>query len=609
MWKQIIEERNLTEFKYQSNFWSNEKHLSPDKPLVLAFGTNGGKTTTSIVLVEMYYRLNNNMKVIVAPHAQNILRDNYVDDLIKFNPSFKYCVATNRKDLENIPDDCNMIIALPQTLSKSLDILPEGIDWLIVDEAHEWYFANTYTNLIKTIKPKYQLLLTGTPFQFNARRDEFMFYYVSVDQLRSEGKAGDPLIQIVSTSFNLHKEDYTQADNLTASYNFSPKENKKSIHKVSKHLVKTLSNPIKNSPTFNRITKDSLSVFGYIDKTIIIAHNTNMANDFYTELNNNKVLKNKVLVSHSKIDNDSAEFIRFQKDNNYKVLIVVNRGRLGFSMDELFNIVDFSFTNNVSTILQILGRLLRLSKLQPNKQKIYYKVASRNTVGYVTDIMTGTLGLTLQEYYESFTGDFGSVKVPRISPNKPREPRNNENENRASNNINTRPISNFMEMGLLNLEFFKQIFYKQNDEFAITAWTTLDEVKRKTFNIGKAKTKKFVGVDWNKKENHTEYHKYNSITDYTNNYCFSAGQAVTDNEWKKEFWPNGSKKTFTEEHKAKIKAKKSTKEAKEHHSKLITGRKKGPMSEEQKRKISEANKNNWQDSNKYNTRKMTLINN
>ena len=89
-------------------------------------------------------------------------------------------------------------------------------------------------------------------------------------------------------------------------------------------------------------------------------------------------------------------------------------------------------------------------------------------------------------------------------------------------------------------------------------------------------------IDWNDKNSHTEYHKYTSITDYTDNYSFTAGRAVSVNGWKKEFWPNGSKKTFTEEHKAKIKAKKSTKEAKEHHSKLITGIKKGPMSEEQK---------------------------
>jgi len=609
MWKQIIDKRNFIKYNYQTSFWANPNYLIPEKPLVLAFGTNGGKTITTIVHLEQIFQNNKKMKVFIAPHAQNILRDNFVESLKRFNPSFKWCVATNRTELENIPLDCNVIVALPQTLSKSLDILPQNIDWLVVDEAHEWYFASTYQRLIDTIKPKYQLLLTGTPFPFNARKDDFMFYYVSVDQLRTEGKAGNPFIQVVSTSFDLYKDDYTQQDNLSDSYNFTFEQNKKSLVKVSKQLVKTLSNPIKNFPTFNRITKNSLSVFGDIDKTIIIAHNVSMADDFYKILNKNNILKNQVLVSHSKSDNDSVEFERFQKDNNYKVLIVVNRGRLGFDMAELFNIVDFSFTTNVSMILQILGRLLRLSFLQPDKKKIYYKVASRNTVGYVTDIMTGTLALTLQEYYETFTGDSGSIKVPRISPNKRRVPRNNEN--RTSNNINTRSISSFIEMGLLDLDFWKEVIYKQSDEFAITAWTTLDEVKRSVFGIGKTKNHNFrnLGINWDDKNSHTEYHNYTSITDYTNNYCFSAGRAVSKNKWKKEFWPNGSKKTFTEEHKAKIQAKKSTQEARQKQSKANTGRKKGPMSEEQKRKISESNKNNWKDPNKYNIRKMTLINN
>ena len=67
--------------------------------------------------------------------------------------------------------------------------------------------------------------------------------------------------------------------------------------------------------------------------------------------------------------------INLKTEEGYRVLLVVDRGKEGFDMPELFNIVDFTLSTNPEIILQILGRVLRISKLQPNKQKIYYKVA------------------------------------------------------------------------------------------------------------------------------------------------------------------------------------------------------------------------------------------
>jgi hypothetical protein len=259
------------------------------------------------------------------------------------------------------------------------------------------------------------------------------------------------------------------------------------LKKVAKQMIKTISNPIKIYPTVNRLTNNILSVFGEVDKTILIANSAKMADDFYSILN--KTIKGKVLVSHSQIDEDSVEFDRFKKEDQYKILIVVNRGRLGFNYKELFNIVDFSFSTNVSVILQILGRLLRLSVLQPNKTKFYYKVASRNTAGYVKDIMTGTLSLTIQENYECFDGNQKGIKIPRVRK-KNKQPGNTGS--RKSNNIDTRSINKFFEMGVLDLDFWNEIKFKQSDEFGITAWTTLEEVRRESFNIQKGKlTKQF----------------------------------------------------------------------------------------------------------------------
>ena len=53
------------------------------------------------------------------------------------------------------------------------------------------------------------------------------------------------------------------------------------------------------------------------------------------------------------------------------MLIAVDRGRIGFDMPELFNIVDFTMTQNLDMLLQMYGRLLRKSDLQKKKQKLY----------------------------------------------------------------------------------------------------------------------------------------------------------------------------------------------------------------------------------------------
>ena len=56
MWKQIIDKRNFIKYNYQTSFWANPNYLIPEKPLVLAFGTNGGKTITTIVHLEQIFQ-------------------------------------------------------------------------------------------------------------------------------------------------------------------------------------------------------------------------------------------------------------------------------------------------------------------------------------------------------------------------------------------------------------------------------------------------------------------------------------------------------------------------------------------------------------------------
>lgn len=484
MIKQLVTELQLKEFKYQMDFWSSPRFQNPTKPVVLAFGTNGGKSFTSIIHLMLFYMNpeNKGKKTIIVPHATTVLRDNIVKSLKKLNPSFSWGVAGSVKELKGVVENNDVIISLPQTLTRGLEHLPK-VEWLVVDEAHEWYFANSYKSLLKQINPTYQLLMTGTPFQFNAKSDDFIFHHVSVDELRKAGKAGNPMTKVVSTNFDLGYKEYNKTGNLRTDVDFNKSDNKSALKKVAKEILKNIKNPSPTLVKLNKNTKNILSVFGEVDKSIIIAHNKNMADDFYNTLNG--FIPNQVLVSHYENDGDSEEFIKFQESEEHKVLVVVNRGRIGFDMPELFNIIDFSFSTNPSVILQILGRVLRISDLQPDKVKMYYKVAARNTVGYIQDVMTGTLGLTMQEYFTTFTGDFGSIKIPRITRRKRRGGGGTPDNTRKNKKLNTRSISNFMDSGLLDLDFFKEVKVNMSGDFDIKAWATLDDVRRATFGIEK----------------------------------------------------------------------------------------------------------------------------
>lgn len=467
----LISQYGLNEVKEQKEFLTTPEFINPDKPVVLAGGTGFGKTFTAILKLIMFYSDDNNKdkQIIILPSSTKVLRNNFGNSLSFFNNlPFTYCIANGKREFKNaVKAGCNVIIVLPQTLA-GIEELPK-VEWLVVDEAHKWYFAETIGKIIDKTNPTYQLLLTGTPFKFNARKDDYLFYYVPVEDMIEQGLVGNPLIEVVSSSINLKKEDFSNDNGDTRrDLNWSYKENKNQLVQVATEVHKTLKTRYRNY-SIGRL----LGVFG-IDKTIIYCYSKNQARHFYKAFQSSD-LKNKVLISNSVDDIDSAEFEKFKVQEQYRVLLVVDRGREGFDMPELFNIVDFTLSNNPEVILQILGRVLRLSKEQPNKQKVYYKVASMNTAPFVLTLMTGVLQLIKREYYSTFTGKFDELKVPMM-PEK-RKKRETTSNNRSKNGFSTRALRYFQDVNIpLTANFWNQLKFKQGDIWKTMGQTTLRQV-------------------------------------------------------------------------------------------------------------------------------------
>jgi len=480
MYNQIIEEKGKSEVSFQKEIIVKPEYQDPDLPVVIGVGTGGGKTTLTTIKLEMFYRnpKNRGKKTIILSSSTKVLRKNFAESIEEFNPTFTYRSVANRKEFKQAVDDgIEVIIVLPQTLNNIKD-LPK-VEWLVVDEAHKWYFAKTIQEkIIPRCKPTYQWLLTGTPFKFtaaNVRNKKYHIHYVSVSQMMDLGRVGNPNVSIITTDYDIKHSDYFQnVGEVRRTLNFGYKTHKSAFTKMVKEMLKCVKNPLKT------ITQRDLyqHVFGELDKTIVYCYSKQQARAFHKVC---KSLGVNTLCSDSENDIDSTKFDSFKTNKDIKVLFVVDRGREGFDMPELFNIVDFTLSINPEVILQIMGRVLRLSFEQPNKTKQYFKISPANDVYYHKVIMTGVLQLICDEAFETFTGKIDQIKVP-TGPRKPKSQPEGPRGPKGDNGPNLDPISYFSECNIpLTVGWWKEISTKHTDAFKTVCWTSINDIRKEWF--------------------------------------------------------------------------------------------------------------------------------
>ncbi len=485
-YKSIVKRKLLKEIFYQIEFFGKKLWMKAKKPFVLAAGTSAGKTLTSLIQLEIFYSIPENIKKItlIISSSKTVLRDNFAIALEEFNPSFSYYVVSNKKELEEaIKDGYQVIVCLPQTLNSNYTLLPKVTNF-ILDEAHQWYFKPTIQKIIKHTKPTRQLLLTGTPSRFIAKGDDFEFYFVPVMDLYDNGLVSNIKVEVVSSAYDFKQTDYLSAyGNLKSDKTNSPTKSKESFKVVCDEMILKLRSKLGNKYLANLRGANKISaLFNDLKKTIIFCHSLKQANAFYKELSSMKGLNDMVLLSHSQNDKNSEYFEEFRTNSQYKVLVAVDRGKLGYNLPDLFNVVDFTMTQSLDMILQMMGRILRLSK--EDNQKIYFKVATKNTAGYFVDLMTAALCLFKMEWYSQFNGkNMGGIEIPKVKTTRPKTKGKSTPTNKKKQ---TQRIATLEELGIpLDLNLFNQsILYSQGDKFSTVAWTTLDNCRREFFDLG-----------------------------------------------------------------------------------------------------------------------------
>lgn len=289
---------------------------------VLAGCPGSGKTTISHHILNSFCKRFPNSKVVVLTEGQNILKNQYLNELENSHIDIGFSYG-------DFDSDAQVRIGLPQSIDR-LDL--SSIDLLVVDEAHRFYMADMVQKILNKFNPRYKILMTGTPSDFIAynkhNSKKYAIYSIAAEDLYDKDIFNSVVMDVVKTIdiTNLHST-------LISVFNHA-----------SKH-------------------KDNLS------KLMVACPTIQYANKVKLELER---MKRKVSISTSENDIDSSEINDF-KENLTDTLIVVGRGILGFNDPEITALIDLKSSFNINNSYQLFARLLRKS----NKKaiKTYYRIA------------------------------------------------------------------------------------------------------------------------------------------------------------------------------------------------------------------------------------------
>lgn len=331
--------------------------------VVLAAATGSGKTEIAIMLIDSFVKSNSG-KVLVIAHHTHIIKDNFCDRLSQVNPDFTWsCDST----------DVDCFVSIRQNII-NIDLTQFSL--VIVDEAHQNYFADTIQNRIGVVK--HQVLLTATPSKFVAEGTKYILPIARLD--------------IPNEFF--------------ARLNFQVVNCENSLSASSYNADRIISSTVKFDETEMKSAVDSSLPFIKDGKKLFICRDIKQAQFTAKYLTSIGIDSS---VSDSKSDPDSFISNKF-KSGEIQSLVVVDRMRIGYSDNNLYYTVDLSFTHNPDTIHQMMSRSNRGTQLQ-NK---YYIKVTNDRLNYLTRLMVSvSISLMRKENLLAYNGkNFSGLLIP-----------------------------------------------------------------------------------------------------------------------------------------------------------------------------------------------------
>jgi len=332
--------------------------------VIWAASTGYGKTVCSWKFIEQILGNKQDVRILVLTHGRKELRQNFTNSIAA---QCEHTVVEGPADIKKAYS-ANLVITLPQTVSNYLPYLGQ-FDFLVCDEAHQYYSAATVTNIIEQLNIQKHLLLTNSHYGMTYPK-----VYCSRENLVEDGEVANVGLCIVPTKFS---PDFYQ-DYVAGSL------------KEGKEIPKSLLTAIKKM-----ITKD---------KTMIMCHSVKSADHLQSILKETY----ECAVSHY-ISDAKCTLLHHFKTSKMHVLIVIDRGSIGFDYPELGTVIDLTFSKNIERLEQIYGRLCRKSK--KDIPKTYHKIVPKIHEAEFKVIMSGVLALGVDEIYRSWDGRDATLRL------------------------------------------------------------------------------------------------------------------------------------------------------------------------------------------------------
>lgn len=448
------------------------------KRTVLAICPNGGKTEISIEVIEKYLKKYPKHKILVLTHSTNVLLDNYFNRLEDINVGFTYS--------RNYDPNVSVHISLPHNEKSFLD----RYDFIIIDEAHENYLADRHQGILNKMKPTKELLLTGTPSKF-IKEGTFDIYPLACNEISDKWFAKLD-IELVASNYKWMGY-YNQDGEVKKEFRFNVDDTRKTLENVINALIGRIQRGFTqkqhNHPNWVTKFKTWAFTYNHIGKTLISCKSISQSYDVY------QILKEKgvsVTLSNSENDFDSLQIEKF-KNNEFDVLVVVNRARLGYSDDDLINIIDMTGTHNPDVIFQMFCRALRGG---PTAQKLYIKVTPKelHNMGLTHLSVCAALMLTDRKFLIKYNGsNFNDIEIPTLI--KPKIAGKPSTSGNPSNKLPKTPKGNINILPQYTydvIDTMKNVLCDLDKTTTIYKWTTMRDVKE---TLGYSRNKR-VNFTW-----------------------------------------------------------------------------------------------------------------
>jgi adenylate kinase len=352
----------VTNYGYQTHSANKvfQDTLKPSvKAAVLAAAPGSGKTTISHMVINQYVDKFPGSRILVLTHGQNLLKDQYIENLDSPNVEIKFSYGT-------FDSNAQVRIGIPQAIKK---LNWTNVDLLVVDECHEFYLKTMVQNIIKNLKPKHQVLLTGSPSIFNKLKDEGHKYEMTYI-------AGEKLVDLnVFSGVEL---------------NVVPVRYKKNARECMEEML-----------FFANKQKRDLT------KIMVAVNSINEAKNVAYYL---KGIGRKVALSTHISDRNNIVVKDF-KQGHYDTLVVVQRGILGFSDNNITGLFDIRCSESVDISNQLFARVLR--KHKDDLQKFYYRCGEKATDDFNNQVLMlhKIVALMKPRIFEKYDGENLITKI------------------------------------------------------------------------------------------------------------------------------------------------------------------------------------------------------